>query len=323
MQTQFKIQVNPSLLPNMLGSNDANLRRLTAVIRSRLSVRGDVVTVEGPSEEETTIRQVFRDLSEMARKGPVDDTGLKAILALAGFSTNGTAADEEGGVLILESTRSNIRTRSRNQEEYVRAAMKSDLVFAVGPAGTGKTYLAVAIAVRAFLEREVDRIILVRPAVEAGERLGFLPGDLKEKVDPYFRPIYDALMEMIPANRLKRLVDENRIEIAPLAYMRGRTLSNAFVILDEAQNTTGDQLKMFLTRLGMGTKAIVTGDLTQIDLVEKEASGLKEALYILRNIRGVGFVTLDSRDVVRHALVRDIIHAYDSVSQHKDESGTT
>ncbi len=279
-----------------------------------LSVRGETVSVDGPAEEEEPLRQVFRDLEEMARKHPVDESGLMTVLALAGFSGNGRREDEDG-LLVLESTRSSIRTRSRNQQEYVESALKSDLVFAVGPAGTGKTYLAVAIAVRAFLEREVDRIILVRPAVEAGERLGFLPGDLKEKVDPYFRPIYDALMEMIPANRLKRLIDENRIEIAPLAYMRGRTLSNAFVLLDEAQNTTSDQLKMFLTRLGRGSKAIVTGDLTQIDLVEKEASGLKEAIRILRNIRGVAFVTLDSRDVVRHALVRDIIQAYDHDGQ--------
>ncbi|MFC2170519.1 PhoH family protein [Calditrichota bacterium] len=256
----------------------------------------------------------------MAHKGGSEIGNIDAALALAGLSPrngNGSGNNHEG-LLVFERNGFTIKTRSRNQLEYILAARENELVFAVGPAGTGKTYLAVALAVNAFNSENVERIVLVRPAVEAGENLGFLPGDLREKVEPYFRPIYDALMEMIPPEKLKRFIDQNRIEIAPLAYMRGRTLSNAFVILDEAQNTTSDQLKMFLTRLGAGSRAIVTGDLTQIDIPEKQKSGLVEALTVLRGIKGIKFITLDYHDVVRHALVREIIQAY---SRDSNNSG--
>jgi phosphate starvation-inducible protein PhoH and related proteins len=206
-----------------------------------------------------------------------------------------------------------IKARTANQKKMVEAAATNDLVFALGPAGTGKTYTAVAIAVKALKNKEVRKIIITRPAVEAGENLGFLPGDLKEKIDPYLRPIYDALDDMVPPDKLKLMLESRIIEIAPLAYMRGRTLNDAFILLDEAQNTTSMQLKMFLTRMGAKSKAIITGDQTQVDLPKQQKSGLKEAREILTNIRGIAFVELDGKDVLRHRLVREIIKAYDSL----------
>lgn len=314
MKKRFSIQLNPASVPQILGERDKLLRIVEGVVRSSVIVRGDSVHIEGPPEEERSLKRLFRDLEEMAQRQSLDEDGVNSALALAGFSReqNGESNLLVNGDVVFEAPHQSIRARSRNQAEYFRAAMDNELVFSIGPAGTGKTYLAVAIAVRFFLEGKCERIILVRPAVEAGENLGFLPGDLKEKVDPYFRPIYDALHDLLSPDKLKRYLDQNLIEIAPLAYMRGRTLSKAFVILDEAQNTTNDQLKMFLTRLGRGSRAIVTGDLTQIDLPQKQQSGLKEALRILKNIKGIGFITLDAGDVVRHTLVQEIIQAYDN-----------
>ncbi len=310
MNLKYEIELDASLLPTILGSEDQHLRVIEKSARSELTVRGTTLFVHGPQEEQVSIESLFRDLLAMAKTGDMTGAGLRSAIRLAGL-TNPLDSEASAGELIMELKSGTLRTKTRNQVAYLRAAEENELVFAVGPAGTGKTYLAVAFAVKAFLTGDVDRIILVRPAVEAGENLGFLPGALQEKVEPYFRPIYDALMEMIPPEKIQRFIAQKRIEIAPLAYMRGRTLANAFVILDEAQNTTSDQLKMFLTRLGRGSKAIVTGDLTQIDLPEKERSGLSESLNILQNIRGIGFVTLDHRDVVRHTLVMEIIKAYE------------
>ena len=310
---EFSITVSPDLVPNLVGPQDRNLRRLSRSIRSKLVVRGGEIHVDGPPEEVEPLQRLFRDLTGMASKGMVDEALVDAALNLAGFNAralNGDSSNGEG-LVVYERSGFTLRTRSRNQEEYVRATREAELVFCVGPAGTGKTYLAVAVAVRALVNDEVDRIILVRPAVEAGESLGFLPGDLKEKVEPYFRPLYDALMDMLTPEKLRRLMEQGRIEIAPLAYMRGRTLNNAFVILDEAQNTTGSQLKMFLTRLGGRSRSIVTGDLTQIDLQDPSTSGLSEAMVILQGIRGIRFVTLDAVDVVRHQLVKEIVEAYE------------
>ncbi len=325
MTAKFAIQVKPDLLPGLLGPGDMILRRLEQSVRSRIVVRGDEVIVEGPPEEEGPIRQIFKDLEGMAHEGQIDLGGLNATLTLAGFGPvqEGDRGSGDGKV-VYERPGLVIRTRSANQEEYVRSTFESELVFAEGPAGTGKTYIAVALAVRALMADEVDRIILVRPVVEAGEHLGFLPGDLEDKVEPYFRPLYDALIEMITPEKLRRFLDQGRVEVAPLAYMRGRTLDNAFVILDEAQNTTSGQLKMFLTRLGARSKSIVTGDLSQIDLLEKSESGLAHALVILKGIRGIRFVTLDHSDVVRHPLVREIIQAYENrkeaqVKKHNGE----
>ncbi len=310
---EYSISINPGLVPNLVGPQDRNLRRVTQSVRSKLVVRGGEIHIDGPPEEKEPLERLFRDLSGMAAKGVIEEALIEAALNLAGFTApapKGNSGNGEG-MIVYERSGLTLRTRSRNQEEYVRAAREADLVFCVGPAGTGKTYLAVAVAVRALVSDEVDRIILVRPAVEAGESLGFLPGDLKEKVEPYFRPLYDALMDMLTPEKLRRLLEQDRIEIAPLAYMRGRTLNNAFVILDEAQNTTGGQLKMFLTRLGARSRAIVTGDLTQIDLQDPSASGLSEAMVILQGIRGIRFVTLDATDVVRHQLVKEIVAAYE------------
>lgn len=311
--SEYTLTLNPDLVPAMAGPQDANLRLLEGYVRSKMTVRGSELIVDGPPEEREPLQRLFRDLESMARRGRVDEPLVETALKLAGFTQSGGLREKDNGngMLVYERGDFTVKTRSRNQEEYIRATREADVVFCVGPAGTGKTYLAVAVAVRALVKDEVDRIILVRPAVEAGERLGFLPGDLKEKVDPYFRPLYDALMDMLTPEKLRRLTEQGRIEVAPLAYMRGRTLNNAFVILDEAQNTTSSQLKMFLTRLGARSKSIVTGDLTQIDLDDVGSSGLSEAVVILRDIRGIRFVTLDHTDVVRHQLVKEIVQAYE------------
>ena len=225
-----------------------------------------------------------------------------------------------GDVLLIGTRGQQIKARTRNQVKMVNAARTNDIVFAIGPAGTGKTYTAVAIAVLALKEREIRRIILTRPAVEAGENLGFLPGDLKEKIDPYLRPLYDALEDMIPNDKLKSMVESRTVEIAPLAFMRGRTLDNCYVILDEAQNSTDLQLKMFLTRMGPNAKLIITGDLTQIDLPRKQQSGLGKALRLLKNIKGIAQIQLDTDDVVRHRLVKEIVHAYDRETECEKDS---
>jgi phosphate starvation-inducible protein PhoH and related proteins len=226
--------------------------------------------------------------------------------------------EDEPDILVYSNTGKPIRARTPNQRVLVEASRDHDLIFAIGPAGTGKTYTAIALAVRALKNREIKKIILSRPAVEAGERLGFLPGDLKEKIDPYLQPLYDALLDMIPAKKLEEFLKDGIIQIAPLAFMRGRTLSNAFVILDEAQNTTINQLKMFLTRMGLNAKFVVTGDVTQIDLPDRRQSGLLLAMNILRNIDDISIVHFDNRDIVRHKLVRDIVAAYDKYTEEKE-----
>ncbi len=314
MAREYIIPLRQSTLPQLVGPQDVHFRSIQRAVQSRLVLRGENISVLGPEEEEKPLRNLFHDLEDMVQRGGLDRNGLETAMRLAGISPEGPVASTSAGeeMIFFERRGMKLAARSEHQAQYIQAAREADLVFAVGPAGTGKTYLAVAMAVRALLEDEVDRIILVRPAVEAGEHLGYLPGDLRDKVEPYFQPLYDALMDMLTPEKLRRHMDQGRVEVAPLAYMRGRTLNNAFVILDEAQNTTSEQLKMFLTRLGARSRAIITGDLTQIDLVDKTKSGLPEALEILRGIRGIRFITLDHTDVVRHKLVREIIKAYDS-----------
>jgi phosphate starvation-inducible protein PhoH and related proteins len=239
----------------------------------------------------------------------------------------GAFPDDEPDILVYSITGKPVRARTPNQRVFVEKVGENDLVFAVGPAGTGKTYTAIALAVKALKNRETKRIILSRPAVEAGERLGFLPGDLREKIDPYLQPLYDALLDMVPARKLEDYMKDGTIQIAPLAFMRGRTLSNAFVILDEGQNTTINQLKMFLTRMGMNAKFVVTGDITQIDLPDRNQSGLLHAMKILDKIEGISVVMFDKRDIIRHKLVRDIVEAYDTYAieksrEPKSNSGT-
>jgi phosphate starvation-inducible PhoH-like protein len=295
----------------LAGVHDRNLKILRVCLKAKVIANSDKIIITGEPDEVAEGQKVITELLNLVRqRGSVDGEDVETVLRLM----TGGESLEEGEIpsafSAVDTPEKRIHLRSLNQEKYYQASRSNDIVFAIGPAGTGKTYLAVAMAVQALTRREVKRIILVRPAVEAGENLGFLPGDLKEKVDPYFRPLYDALMEMVPIERLKRLIERNTIEIAPLAYMRGRTLSDCFVILDEAQNTTADQMMMFLTRLGARSKALITGDRTQIDLPKPQDSGLLQAPKVLRDIPGIVFVELTEVDAVRHELVRRIIHAY-------------
>jgi phosphate starvation-inducible protein PhoH and related proteins len=299
-------------LLSLAGVNDGNLIELTKRLGVRVSLRGDALTVQGPPaavERAAQVAQAMVDLARMGETLDVHDVERLVIEGEAGtLNEAGTAAGEVK--IILPGLRRVIQPKTTGQREYLQLIAQHDIVVGIGPAGTGKTYLAVAAAVDALSRKRVRRIILARPAVEAGENLGFLPGDLQEKVDPYLRPLYDALEDMMPRDRVQKALETRVIEIAPLAYMRGRTLSDAFVILDEAQNATGMQMKMFLTRLGVNSRAVITGDKTQIDLSNREDSGLLQIERILPGIEGIGFCYLGDTDVVRHRLVRDIIRAY-------------
>ena len=300
----------------LAGVNDGNLIALAKQTGVRVSLRGDSLALSGepPAVERAAV--VAQALVDLARMGePLDAHDVERVVAeqAQGTLRTGGATDVR---IILPGLRRVIQPKTTGQREYLQSIAQHDIVVAIGPAGTGKTYLAVAAAVDALARRRVRRIILARPAVEAGERLGFLPGDLQEKVDPYLRPLYDALEDMMPRDRVQKALEQRVIEIAPLAYMRGRTLADAFVILDEAQNATGMQMKMFLTRLGVNSRAVVTGDKTQIDLTDRESSGLLQVERILPGIDGIAFCYLDETDVVRHRLVRAIIRAY-----HEDAQG--
>lgn len=294
----------------LAGVNDGNLVELARRLGVRVSLRGDALTLQGSLaavERATAVAQALVDLARMGET--LDAHDVERLVAEEVQGTLGGPAAAEYKI-ILPGLRRVIQAKTAGQREYLRAIMENDIVVGIGPAGTGKTYLAVAAAVDALARKRVCRIILARPAVEAGESLGFLPGDLQEKVDPYLRPLYDALEDMMPRDRVQKAIETRTIEIAPLAYMRGRTLSDAFVILDEAQNATGMQMKMFLTRLGVNSSAVITGDKTQIDLTNREDSGLLQIERILPGIEGIGFCYLEDSDVVRHRLVRDIIRAY-------------
>ena len=298
-------------LLSLAGVNDGNLIELTRRLGVRVSLRGDALTVQGQAaavQRAAAVAQAMVDLARMGETLDVHDVERLVIEGEAGTLGEGPAAGEVK--IILPGLRRVIQPKTTGQRDYLQLIIQHDIVVGIGPAGTGKTYLAVAAAVDALARKRVRRIVLARPAVEAGENLGFLPGDLQEKVDPYLRPLYDALEDMMPRDRVQKALETRIIEIAPLAYMRGRTLSDAFVILDEAQNATGMQMKMFLTRLGVNSRAVITGDKTQIDLADREASGLLQVERILPGIEGIAFCYLDDSDVVRHRLVRDIIRAY-------------
>ena len=295
----------------LAGVNDANLLELARRMGVRVSLRGDNLSLAGPAaaiERASPVAQALIDLARMGENLDVHD--VERLVSEEGQGEGGAHQPADPVKIILPGLRRVIQPKTTGQREYLRSIAEHDIVIGIGPAGTGKTYLAVAAAVDALARKRVRRIILARPAVEAGENLGFLPGDLQEKVDPYLRPLYDALEDMMPRERVQKALETRTIEIAPLAYMRGRTLSDAFVILDEAQNATGMQMKMFLTRLGVNSRAVVTGDKTQIDLPIREDSGLLQVERILPGIEGIGFVYLGDADVVRHRLVRDIIRAY-------------
>ena len=300
---------------SLLGTNDNNLRLIEDRFNASITVRGENVIIKGVIEEVDVIEKVLKEMVYVLNtNNKLERNDIETILDLT-LQGKEIVSDKELDSIILYTKNDSIKARTPGQVNYVKIAEKNDICFAIGPAGTGKTYLAVAMAIASLKKGIVSKIILARPAVEAGESLGFLPGDFREKIDPYLRPLYDALDDMMPSEKLKSYIEKRVVEIVPLAYMRGRTLNNAFVILDEAQNSTDMQMKMFLTRLGSNSKAIVTGDITQVDLPPKTVSGLIQAKDILSNIDGVGFVYFDRGDIVRHRLVKDIIDAYE---KHKN-----
>lgn len=302
------------------GVNNAHLQMIKSLYpKLRIVARDNVIRVLGDEEE---MAKVEEDIEQM-RKHLLKYNMLNDEDILDIVKGKQTKADSVKGVLIYSISGRPIKSRSENQQQLIDAYEKNDMVFAVGPAGTGKTYLSIALAVKALKEKAIKKIILSRPAVEAGEKLGFLPGDMKDKIDPYLQPLYDALEDMIPAVKLQDMMEKHIIQIAPLAFMRGRTLSDAVVILDEAQNTTSQQIRMFLTRMGMNTKMIITGDLTQIDLPREQRSGLKEALKILDGVEGIGVVKLGQKDIVRHKLVTRIVNAYDKYDKERTEEKKT
>mgnify|MGYP002019136450 FL=1 len=292
------------------GASDKNIKFIDKKFKSKLVLRGDELVVNGAKDEIQILQQlVFDMVNVIIRKGSISTSDIE-ILLQSQTDNSGYKDIPMDDKIVLHTHKDPVYARTKGQKKYYKAVLENDIVFAVGPAGTGKTYQAVACAVSALKNNEVDRIVITRPVVEAGENLGFLPGDLKEKVDPYLTPLYDALNNMLPPDKLRKYMDNRQIEIAPLAYMRGRTLHNSFIILDEAQNSTQMQMKMFLTRIGVTSKSIITGDITQIDLTKGVKSGLVHAISILKKIKGIEFVYFDENDVVRHQLVKDIIKAY-------------
>jgi phosphate starvation-inducible PhoH-like protein len=300
----------------LLGRHDEHLRALEAQHDVRITARGHDITLRGEERGVAETERVLRELVAMLRERPsLTAADIRSALRIAGSEPGGDVKSVLSDAIQVPSRRRFVTPKTPNQRRYLEAVRAHDLVIAIGPAGTGKSYLAVAMAVSALLKREVARIILTRPAVEAGERLGFLPGDLVEKVHPYLRPLYDALYDMLEPEKVGALSEKGAIEIAPLAYMRGRTLNDAFIILDEAQNTTSEQMKMFLTRLGFNSKMVVTGDITQIDLPASRPSGLIEVQSVLQGLDGIQFIYFDDRDVVRHDLVSSIVRAYDRLQK--------
>jgi len=308
------IEISPNI-ETLFGTRDENLHLLEDGLNINIDLRSDSLELEGTPRDVARAEQVFADYDQLQRSGHVFHNGdlnsmLRVLVADPKVTLRGLA--EAGRQRSFG--RHTVQPKSTNQRKYLDAIESYDMVFGIGPAGTGKTYLAVAMAISALMAKKVNRIILARPAVEAGERLGFLPGTLQEKIDPYLRPLYDALYDMLDPEKVDRYLEKNVIEIAPIAFMRGRTLNDSFVILDEAQNTTSEQMKMFVTRLGFNSKAVITGDVTQIDLPVGRTSGLVEAMKVVSAIEGISFVYFDERDVVRHKLVQQIVKAYEAFS---------
>lgn len=307
----------------LLGSHDEHLHLIEKAFPASVVVRGESIYLSGEEKPVQALERLFTELLFLInRNGRLDSHDVHTVISMIQAGKGKVSEEtENGSAVILYGKKGIIRPRSAGQTAYVNAVNQNDIVFAIGPAGTGKTYLAVAQAAARLREKAVSRIILTRPAIEAGESLGYLPGDLMEKVDPYLRPLTDALFDMIPSDQLQKYVERKIIEIVPLAYMRGRTLNDAFVILDEAQNTSTGQMKMFLTRLGINARAIITGDTTQIDLPEQVTSGLVQIQDVLLNVEGIAFIYLDKSDVVRHRLVKDIIEAYEQFRNHPSSAG--
>jgi phosphate starvation-inducible protein PhoH and related proteins len=300
------------------GQYDENLKHIESIYKVSLSARGNMIVIEGEDNAVDSAEIVIRKLSELAQAGhALDNHKIKMVANLVDSNRDLDPLDLVSHKVKIPTAKKTIEPRSPAQAEYILAIRKYDLVFSIGPAGTGKTYLAMALAVSSLMNKRVKRIILTRPAIEAGEKLGFLPGDLYEKVNPYLKPLYDALYDMIDVEKTTQFIEKGLIEIAPLAYMRGRTLNDSMVILDEAQNTTSEQMKMFLTRLGFNSKAIITGDITQIDLPEGKISGLIEAEELLSDIKDLKFIYFTDRDIVRHNLVQQIVKAYEKKKKKK------
>lgn len=312
---------DPEALQQLCGSNNSRLKLIERTAGAEVHLRGNEITIEGEQAAAETAKSAINQLYDMALDGkPLSsDDVVRAVRLLQG-NGNETIANVFGETIITPRAGRPIAPKGATQKRYVDLVRSNDIVFAIGPAGTGKTYLAMALAVRALLDKQVRRIILTRPAVEAGERLGFLPGTLEEKVDPYLRPLFDALNDMLDAERLQRMMADNIVEVAPLAFLRGRTLNESFIVLDEAQNTTPAQMKMFLTRMGYGAKVVITGDITQTDLPPGQRSGLRDALELVRDIRGIGNIEFSDADVVRHPLVAALIRAYDARDRARFEA---
>jgi len=311
------IEITPNLA-TLFGTRDENLHVLEDGLSISIHLRSDSIDLEGSPQNVARAEQVFADYDQLQRSGHTFSNGdLNSMLRVLTADPKATLRGLAEASKQRSFGRRTVQPKSVNQRRYLESIEKHDMVFGIGPAGTGKTYLAVAMAISALLSKRVNRIILARPAVEAGERLGFLPGTLQDKIDPYLRPLYDALYEMLDPEKVDRYLEKNVIEIAPIAFMRGRTLNDSFVILDEAQNTTSEQMKMFVTRLGFNSKAVITGDITQIDLPNARRSGLLEAVDVLKSVEGLSFVYFDEGDVVRHHLVQRIIRAYD---EHKNRA---
>jgi len=309
-------------IQTLFGPGDQNVKRIERAFGVEVSARGGVFQIEGPSEAAATVERLLTELSTLLQRSfPLQSRDIETAVRVLQEDPKASLVDfflDDG---ILAGARRLVKPRSLTQQLYLKAMRDHDLVVSIGPAGTGKTYLAVAMAAAALQEKKVRRIILARPAVEAGEKLGFLPGDLVEKVNPYLRPLYDALYDIIGFDTVTRMMERGTIEVAPIAFMRGRTLNDSFVILDEAQNTTSEQMKMFLTRIGFNSKAVVNGDVTQVDLPSGRASGLREAEHVLKGVAGIKFVRFGKRDVVRHRLVQKIIGAYQVYESEKEGAG--
>ena len=304
---------------SVFGSFDQNLRIIETELGVKVLDRDDMIHICGEAEDVMLAEKAISGLLNLAAKGEnIDAQNVRYIIKLVREGKETKISELAGDLVCITAKGKPIKPKTLGQKSYCDAIAKNTITLGIGPAGTGKTYLAVAAAVAAFRAKEVNRIILTRPAVEAGERLGFLPGDLQSKVDPYLRPLYDALFDMLGAETYQKYLERGNIEVAPLAYMRGRTLDDSFIILDEAQNTSREQMKMFLTRLGFGSKIVITGDVTQIDLPDGKASGLKEAMRVLRNVEGIGICQLTNADVVRHVMVQRIVEAYERYEEAKN-----
>lgn len=306
-------------METLFGVHDANIKYLESILAVRVNTRGQDLTIDGDPNDVQVVQNILRDFADLFAEGnSFTDTELRSAFKQIAEDRAYSLKDYFTKARFNPSGKKQVAPKTANQRKYIEAIQDNDLTFGIGPAGTGKSFLAVALAVHSLFQKKVSRIILTRPAIEAGERLGFLPGDLQDKVDPYLRPLYDALFDLVDAERVTKMLEKRIIEIAPLAFMRGRTLADAFIILDEAQNTTSEQMKMFLTRIGFGSKTVVTGDRTQIDLPRGQKSGLVQVQNILKDLDGIEFVYFNDKDVVRHKLVQMIVKAYEKHSENEE-----